>query len=89
MKLKSGIVTDQIDKDQFVAVATGEAAKSFSGMIRNNKTAAFLFELLREEQSEDSLVEALLQEYEVSEEVARQDVRRIVKQIREAGILND
>ena len=43
MKLKSGIVMEKTG-DEYIVVATGEAAKSFNGIIRNNKTANFVFE---------------------------------------------
>ena len=43
MKLKSGIVIEKAG-DEYVAVATGEAAKSFNGIIRNNKRANFILE---------------------------------------------
>ena len=51
MKLKNGIVTNSIDGESF-AIATGEAAKEFNGLIKNNATAAFIFELLKEEQKD-------------------------------------
>ena len=46
MKLKNGIVTNSIDGESF-AIATGEASKSFNGLIKNNPTAAYIFELLK------------------------------------------
>ena len=87
LKLKDGMVMEKSGED-FVAVATGEAGKSFNGLIRNNKTADFLFRELQSEKTEDELVQALLQKYEVSEELARKDVRRIVGIIRDAGLLD-
>ena len=48
MKLKSGIVMEKTG-DEYIVVATGEAAKSFNGIIRNNKTANFVFEQLKED----------------------------------------
>ena len=38
MKLKKGMITEEAN-GEFVAVATGEASKSFNGLIRNNATA--------------------------------------------------
>ena len=55
MKLKNGIVTNSIDGESF-AIATGEASKSFNGLIKNNPTAAYIFELLKTEQTEESIV---------------------------------
>ena len=43
-------------------------------MVRNNDTAAFLMEKLQKECTEDDLVQALLEAYEVEEKQAREDV---------------
>ena len=88
MRLKDGIVTRKIGPDdEYVAVPTGESAVNFNGIIRNNKTANFIFEQLMNDQTEDSLTDALLAVYDVSEEVARRDIRAIVDKIRDAGLL--
>ena len=55
MKLKSGIVIEKAG-DEYVAVATGEAAKSFNGIIRINKSANFIYVQLKEEKSDEQLV---------------------------------
>lgn len=87
MKLKSGIVVEK-NGEEYVAVATGEAAKSFNGIIRNNKTANYIFEQLKEEKTEDELVEALLERYDVSKEKAQADVHALIVKIREAGLID-
>lgn len=87
MKLKEGIVLGNVDGENF-AIATGKAMKDFNGVIHNNKTAAYIFELLQTEQTEDSLVEAMLQKYDVDEKTAREDVREIINIIKEAGVLD-
>ena len=51
MKLKDGMVLGHVDGEDF-AIATGKAMKHFNGVIHNNPTAAFLFELLQTEQTE-------------------------------------
>lgn len=87
MKLKEGIVLGNVDGEDF-AIATGKAMKNFNGVIHNNKTAAYIFELLQTEQTEDSLVEAMLEKYDVDEKTAREDVREIINIIKEAGVLD-
>ncbi len=77
MKLKNGIVTNSIDGESF-AIATGDAAKEFNGLIKNNPTAAFIFELLKTEQTEDSIVDAMLEKYEVDEPTVRADVKELI-----------
>lgn len=86
MKLKKGMIIDNAG-GEFIAVATGEASKSFNGLIRNNKTANFLFQQLMTDKSEQQLVDALLTKYDVTEEVARADVRRLLGQLKEVGLL--
>lgn len=45
-------------------VPTGDAAKSYHGIVRCNKTAAFVIECLKTEASEAELLEKLKQKYE-------------------------
>lgn len=87
MKLKAGFVFHEIDGEHLV-VATGPAAEHFSGLIRNNDTADFLYRLLEQEQTEDSLVEAVCQAYDAPRARVEEDVRRLVNQLREAGLLD-
>lgn len=86
----------KIDKDftiqkvgsSFVAVPVGETSKNFHGMVRLNATGAFLWGKLTEaEQTENSLVAALLEEYEVDEATARDDVQKLIASLKEGKIL--
>lgn len=86
MKLKKGIVLGSVDGNDF-AIATGKLTKKFNGIINNNKTAHYLFELLQEKQTEDSLVKAMCDKYEVDEVTARADVREVLAQLDALGIL--
>lgn len=87
MKLKSGIIVNEINGD-YVAVAAGEAGKAFNGMIKMNGTAAFIVKTLQTETDEDDIVAALLGEYEVDEETARQNVRAVIEKFRSAGLID-
>ena len=86
MKLKEGIVLGSIDGRDF-AIATGALTKSFSGFIKNNPTANYMFQLLQTEQSENSIVEAMCEKYDAPEDVIRADVREILSQLEELGIM--
>lgn len=88
MKLKDGIVTNSIDGESF-AIATGKAAKDFNGLIKNNPTAAFIFELLKKEQTEDSIVKAMLDKYDVDEETVRKDVRALLELLKNKNLIED
>ena len=86
MKLKDEIVLGSIDGKDF-AIATGELSNRFSSLINNNKTAAFIFQLLKTEQSEDSIVRAMLEKYDVDEATVRADVKEVLEQLKRLDIL--
>ena len=89
MKAKNGFVLRKVS-EAYVVVATGEAAKSFSGMITLNSTGAFLWEKISEGcDGKAALVEALLAEYDVDKALAEKDVDAFVEQIENAGVLED
>ena len=86
MKRLDGFVTREIG-GKLVAVAVGERTKTFNGMITLNGTAALLWDALEKDQTEDSLVEALMEKFEVSEEKARADVKSFLEKLEKAGLL--
>ena len=88
MKLKDGIVTNSIDGESF-AIATGKAAKDFNGLIKNNPSAAFVFELLKTPQTEDSIVKAMLEKYDVDEGTVRADVKELLDVLKNKNLIEE
>ena len=86
MKLKKGFVVREVG-GKAVAVAVGEMAKSFRGMISLNGSGKFIWQALSDDTTEEAIVDALLAEYDVSREIAEIDVRRFVGQLRAEGLL--
>mgnify|MGYP004685549597 FL=1 len=86
MKRKSGFVLREIG-GQHIAVAVGERARTFHGMITTTESGALLWDALSEEQTEESLTDRLLAVYDVTREEAAADVRAFVSRMREAGLL--
>lgn len=86
MKRLDGFVTREISGKP-VAVAVGERTKTFNGMITLNGTAAFLWKALETEQTVESLVKGLLEEYDVEQEKAEADVKAFLAQLQKAGLL--
>ena len=86
MKLKKGIVLGNIDGQDF-AIATGKLSQTVSGIINNNETANYIFKLLQKEQTVDSIVSAMTERYDASEEEIRSDVNEIIAKLDEYGIL--
>lgn len=70
-----------------VIVPVGAAVSAFPGMITVNSTGAYLWELLKEEQTEQSLVQALTDRYAVDEATAGADVAAFLKKLKPTGAL--
>ncbi len=88
MKLKDGFMLHEVD-GEYMVVATGKAAEQFNGLIRNNKTANFIYQQLLEETTEEAIIEAMLQKYEAQREKIAEDVHNIITQMRNAGLLEE
>lgn len=70
-----------------VIVPVGAAVTAFPGMITLNATGAYIWELLENEQSVDSLVAALTERYEVDQDKARADVEAFVGKLHPTGAI--
>lgn len=81
LKTRKGFLLRRLG-DEYMAVAVGEASKSFNGMIRLNDTGAFYWKELEKGSSEDELTAKTLEHYEgVDEATARRDVQEFLKNI--------
>lgn len=86
MKLKDGFITHESDGEQ-IMVAAGEVR--FSGMVRSNKTAAFIVDCLKTETTAEQIVEKLVTAYDAPKEVIEKDVQRILDSLRSIGALDE
>lgn len=86
MKIKDGFVVRKI-ANQYMAVPVGARAKELHGMIGLNETAAFLWELMKEDRTEEELAAMLYDEYEISEEKALKTVQRFCELLEKEGVL--
>ncbi len=87
MKIKSGFVLEKVGSS-YLAVATGDAAKSFQGLVRMNETGAFMWNIVKDsDKSCEELVEALEKEYDAPRELLLRDAKSFERQLRDAGII--
>lgn len=86
MKLREGFVTHMVGEEQMM-VASGPASKFFHGLVRSNETAAFIVDCLKKETTEAEIVDAMLEEYEVSRETLERDVHGIIEKLNSIGAL--
>lgn len=73
MKRSAGFLMRQV-AGRYVLAPVGDTVKTFSGMITMNATGKFLWDLLEQDQTVDSLAQALVDNYEVEFEKAKADV---------------
>ena len=87
MQLKKGFVLESVG-GAYLAVAVGDEAVVANALIRMNSTGAFIWRLLSEgDYTEEQLIEAMLEEYDVPREIAERDIRAFIVKITEAGLL--
>lgn len=86
MKLKYTFEMMELD-DQQMAVPVGEGADKFHGILKLNESAAAIFGLLKEDTTEEAIVEKLLEKYETTEEEARTYVHEYVSELKEEGFI--
>ncbi len=87
MKLKYQFVTNEV-AEHIVAVAVGEDMSKFNGFIKMNSTGAEIFNLLREEITEDELIAKMSEIYPDDEiKEIESAVKEFVGQLVEAGVV--
>ena len=86
MIIKKGFMLRNVAGNNIV-VAVGEASKHFSGVITLNETGAFLWNLLTVETTKEELLKSLLNEYDISEEVASRDIDAFLKKLKDNKII--
>lgn len=86
MRIVSGFILREIAGEN-VAIPSGDSAHRLSGLVALNECGRFLFELLQTEQTEDSLVRAMLDTYEIDAATAATDVAEFLVMLRENGLL--
>lgn len=87
MKIKPGFVLRQVAGNHIV-IPSGKAAVDFSGMITLNNSGVFLWNLLEEETTEEKLLGEMLNEYEIDEDTAKNDIRAFIEKLESAGLLD-
>lgn len=87
MKISENYILREI-AGEYIVVPTGSAAMDFKGLITLNDTGVFLWKLLQEDdQTKESLLDALCEEYEAVREEAKIDIEEFLQRIRSEGML--
>ena len=85
MKLKSTFITHTTEDEQLMISSDGK----FGGMVRSNRTAAEIIDLLKNEITKEEIVLAMQNKYEVSREVLSADVDKVLSALRQIGAIDE
>ena len=66
---------------------TGKTVLEFNGLITVNEVGVSIWNMLQKEVTFDKLVQGILDEYDVEEQVAREDIREFLDKLIAGGIL--
>ena len=88
MKLEKEFVLREIAGD-YVIIPVGKTVIEFNGLITVNEVGVSIWNMLQNEVTFDQIVQGLLNEYEVEESVAREDIREFLDQLIDGGILTE
>lgn len=85
-KVTNEMILREIAGD-YVLIPIGKMAIKLHGMISLTESGVFLWRLLQEEHTEEELVDAILEEYEVDRDTARTDVRNFLIKLFNTGLI--
>ena len=88
MNLEKEFVLREIAGD-YVIIPVGKTVIEFNGLITVNEVGVSIWNMLQNEVTFDQIVQGILNEYEVEESVAREDIREFLDQLIDGGILTE
>ena len=86
MKIRKELIRREIAGD-VILVPVGGTVLENNGLFALNELGAFLWDRLESAEDEETLVQAVLAEYEVDEATARADTAEFLQKLREMEIL--
>lgn len=86
MKIKDGFMVREVS-GEILVVPVGAQSIDFKSVIRLNETGAFLWNKLTEDITEEELLDAILDEYDIDKDTASGDIRRFVEKLEDVGII--
>ena len=87
--MKSKYTFEKLELDgQIVAVPVGDNASDLHAVLNLNEEAMRILELLKEETTEEKIIEQLLKEYESTEEELKPMVHAYIEKLVKEGLID-
>ena len=88
MKIDKNFVLREI-AGEYIIIPTGRTALEFNGLITVNEVGMELWKMLQEDLTFDDLLNGILEEYDVDENAAREDIQEFLDRLVKGGILTE
>lgn len=85
MKIKKGFILKELDGQTVAIPVSG----NFSGVVKMNQTATFIWKILEKGATEKELVCALTEKYDATLEQAQEAVRKTLTTLKSNGFIED
>ena len=88
MKIDKNFVLREI-AGEYIIIPTGRTALEFNGLITVNEVGMELWKMLQEDVTFDDLLNGILEESDVDENAAREDIQEFLDRLVKGGILTE
>lgn len=88
MKIDKNFVLREI-AGEYIIIPTGRTALEFNGLITVNEVGMELWKMLQEDVTFDDLLNGILEEYDVDENAAREDIQEFLDRLVKGEILTE
>ena len=85
MRLRKNYIARTSGNETLLVPAGGS---EFSGMVRGNRTLGVILELLRQDTTEEQIVEAMKKRFDAPEERIAADVKKALAELRKIGAID-
>ena len=75
--------------DEIVAVPVGNSAKDFRGVVKMNDSANVIFQLLKDDQTEDTILKTLEEHYDTSTSELREYIDNFITELKKQDLLSE
>ena len=87
MEIKKEMIHRQLAGDD-ILVPGGSAVLDLNGLFVMTETGAFIWSVLPQAETDEDVVEKMLEEYDVDRETAEKDVKDFLDRLRSYGIID-
>lgn len=84
MRLRPEFITQTIEGSLYLVPIGGE---QFNGFVRINQTGAFIIECLKEDTTEEKIVEEMLKRYKAPRDMIEADVKETINKLQQLNAI--